>query len=45
MAIGANDMRAANGKILKHVTCTSCPMPFIAGVDIFAQNLSKEMNL
>lgn len=35
-------MKAKGGGVLRHFT--PCPMPFTAGVDVFAQNIRKELN-
>lgn len=42
MSLDANAMKAANCQILRRFT--PCPMSFSAGVDIFAQDLSKEIS-
>lgn len=42
MASDSNSMKAKGGGVLRHFT--PCPMPFTAGVDVFAQNIRKELN-
>lgn len=42
MASDSNSMKAKGGGVLRHFT--PCPMPLFAGVDVFAQNIRKELN-